>query len=303
MRTSVPTAKQRKSNRTNIPNFQMLLSTVFHQITKKTQYAPGMNEWERRRRWIAACRLESLSVTRHTQICSKHFEGGLGPTKASPIPTIFDFPKHLQPKKVKQRQDPEERRLKGVMNASMRSATQKQSRPRPSQSKASASLNLREPTLYQENQLKHNESRMGEQISDQEMLFASSELGHNESVVDNEIDDRDLLLVKSQPELSVNPAKFMDDLLYHDEAVQTDLTADQVSKMEQAHFKLHEQRNELKRELFMVDVQRDNNSVKFYTGLPSLSCLLMLFNFLKPIANGMKYWDGKNKTRTEKYQV
>ena len=105
------------------------------------------------------------------------------------------------------------------MNASIRSATQKQSRPRPSQSKARASLNLQEPTLYQENHLKHNESRMGEQISDQEMLFASSEIGHNESVVDNEIDDRDLLLVKSQPELSVNPTKFKDDLLYHDEAV------------------------------------------------------------------------------------
>ena len=120
---------------------------------------------------------------------------------------------------------------------------------------------------------------MGEQISDQEMLFASSELDHNESVVDNEIDDCDLLLVKSQPELIVNPTKFKDDLLYHDEAVQTDLTADQVRKMEQTHFKLYEQRNELKRELFMEDVQRDDNSVKFYTGLPSISCLLMLFKF------------------------
>ena len=118
----------------------------------------------------------------------------------------------------------------------------------------------------------------------------------------NEIDDRSLLLVKSEPELSVNPTKFNDDLLHHDEAVQTDLTADQVSKMEQAHFKLHEQRNELRRELFMKDVQRDDNSVTFYTGLPSLSCLLMLLNFLKPMANGMKYWDGKNKTRTETYQ-
>ena len=80
-----------------------------------------MDERERRRKWIVAYRLENSSVTRHTRICSKHFEGGLGPTKANPIPTIFDFPKHLQPKKVKRRQDPEERRLKGVMNASMRS--------------------------------------------------------------------------------------------------------------------------------------------------------------------------------------
>ena len=32
-----------------------------------------------------------------------YFEGGLGPTKGkvNPIPTIFDFPKQLQPKKSK----------------------------------------------------------------------------------------------------------------------------------------------------------------------------------------------------------
>ena len=68
------------------------------------------------------------------------------------------------------------------MNASMGNVTQKLSRP--SQSKASACLNLREPTLYQEIQLKHNESIMGEQISHQEMSFVSSELDHNESVVE-----------------------------------------------------------------------------------------------------------------------
>lgn len=60
-----------------------------------------MNEQERRRRWIVACRLESLNVIKHTRICSKHFEGSLGPTKANPVPTIFDFSKHLQRKEVK----------------------------------------------------------------------------------------------------------------------------------------------------------------------------------------------------------
>ena len=63
--------------------------------------------------------------------------------------------------------------------------------------------------MYQENQLKHNESIMGEQIGDQEMSFVSSELDHNESVVDKEIDDRDLLLVKSQPELNVKTRSLM----------------------------------------------------------------------------------------------
>ena len=36
VRTIVPTAKQRKSTQTNTPNFQMLLSPFFHQITKKS---------------------------------------------------------------------------------------------------------------------------------------------------------------------------------------------------------------------------------------------------------------------------
>ena len=53
----------------------------------------------------------------------------------------------------------------------------------------------------------------------------------------------------------------------------------------------------------MENVQRDDSSVQFYNGLPSLSCLLMLFDFLKLIASSMKYWDGKNKTPAETYQV
>ena len=114
--------------------------------------------------------------------------------------------------------------------------------------------------------------------------------------------DQHLLLEKPQPqaELHVRPKKIKDGVVYHDEAVQTDLTVEQITRMEQAPFK---QRDELKRDLFMEDVQRDDSSVKFYTGLPSLSCLLMFFDFLMPIANCMKYWDGKNKTRAETYQV
>ena len=89
--------------------------------------------------------------------------------------------------------------------------------------------------------------------------------------------DQLLLLEKPQPELHVLPKKIKDGLIYRDEAVLTDLTAEQITRMEQAPLK---QRDELKRDLFMEDVQRDDSSVKFYTGLPSLSCLPMLFDFL-----------------------
>ena len=52
----------------------------FPQDNANKYYAAGMSERERRMRWIAACRLDILNLTRHTKICSVHFEGGLGPT-------------------------------------------------------------------------------------------------------------------------------------------------------------------------------------------------------------------------------
>ena len=125
MPTTVPTARLRKETN-QIPRSCKCYFPLLPTNDEKKQYAPGISEQERRRRWIAACRLESLNVTRHTRICSKHFVGGLGPTKANPVPTIFDFPKHLQRKEVKQRQDPETKRLK---NASTTNRIQKATKP------------------------------------------------------------------------------------------------------------------------------------------------------------------------------
>lgn len=57
---------------------------------------------------------------------------------------------------------------------------------------------------------------------------------------------------------------------------------------------------QLKRELFVDDVLKNDESVKFYTGIPSLACLTMIFN-LKPFAEKLKYWD-KNKEKEVRYQ-
>ena len=123
--TTVRTARKRKKDPVKYPEVANVTFHCFPQNNEKIQHVPGMSEQERRRRWVAAYRLESLNVTRHTRICSKHFEGGLGPTKANPVPTIFDFPENLQRKEVKPRQDPEGRRLK---NASTTSKIQKASK-------------------------------------------------------------------------------------------------------------------------------------------------------------------------------
>lgn len=87
-----------------------------------------------------------------------------------------------------------------------------------------------------------------------------------------------------------------------DKCIQTDLTCEDIGCMEAAKAKL-ENKPELKREMFIDDVLKSNKSVCFYTGLPSYACLMMLFSFLKPLANTMKYWDNKKKGQRETYQV
>ena len=178
--------------------YSEVASVTFHCFPsndEKKQYSPGMSEQERRRRWIVACRLESLNVTRHTRIHSKHFEGGLRPTKANPVPTIFDFPKHLQ-----------------------RSETMPGSGGKTIEEYFDNKQNLEgRQTWPIEGQAEHNESVIGEKICSEDLLIATPEVHYNE------IGDQLLLLEKPQPaELHVHPKKIKDSLVYRDEAVLTD---------------------------------------------------------------------------------
>ena len=46
---------------------------------------------------------------------------------------------------------------------------------------------------------------------------------------------------------------------------------------------------------------KDDQSVKFYTGIPTLACLMTIFNLLKPLAEKLKYWD-TNKGKKVNFQ-
>ena len=107
---------------------------------------------------------------------------------------------------------------------------------------------VEQPEVY----LKNNESCTGEETGNQDLLLVTPELNLSESL----INDQQNLLEKSwRAELNVSHDKIKDNILFHDKAVQTDLSADQITRMEQAHFKLQDRRGELKRELSMEDVQ------------------------------------------------
>lgn len=50
----------------------------------------------------------------------------------------------------------------------------------------------------------------------------------------------------------------------------------------------------------MDDVLKDDELVKFYIGIFSLVCLIMIFNLLKFFVEKFKYWD-KNKEKEVMY--
>ncbi|XP_068735306.1 uncharacterized protein [Montipora capricornis] len=231
------------------PELENIEFFPFPPDNKSKYYVAGMTERERRMRWIAACRLDSPNVTRHTRICSAHFKGGLGPTKSNPVPTIFDFPKHLQPKIHKSRTNPDERKHRNA-----------------------------KPELKKEINMEQSAS------SKQDVRVEGMDLSS----------DKNNCTFEGNRNPDCQP-------VYVDAEVQTDLTTSDIQFMDECKARL-ENKTQLKRDLFIEDVFKDDRSVRFYTGIPLLTCLLMVFNFLQPFAEKMKYWDGKKKTAREAYQ-
>ena len=242
---------QKQKNVEKYPELANVRFFPFPQDNLNKYYGAGMSELQWRLRWIAACRLDSLNVTRHTRICSVHFEGGLGPTKLNLVPSIFAFPQHLQRKLPKSRADPEERRQR-----------QRKETPQPSNNKLFTNRKRQDKVKLE--QMDHGSK---EQYSG----FEGADTPFSEPV-------------------------------YVDAEVQTNLTASDIDVMADCKEKLENQ-TQLKRNLFVEDICKNDQTVRFYTGIPSLGCLFMVFNFLKPIAEKMKYWDGKKKTEKEAYQV
>ena len=78
---------------------------------------------------------------------------------------------------------------------------------------------------------KHHESFISEKIGSQDLLIGTPELRYNK------MGDQHLWLKKPHPaEFQVHPEKIKEGLVYHNEAVQPDLAAEQITRMEQAPF-------------------------------------------------------------------
>ena len=95
---------------------------------------------------------------------------------------------------------------------------------------------------------------------------------------------------------------------FHDKSTQTNFDLPQelqgikedLQRLKEENDKLKaklDDKETLKRELFMGDVLKNDESVKFYTGFPSLT----LFSLIKPFCSNLKYWDS-NKLSDVGYQ-
>ena len=91
----------------------------------------------------------------------------------------------------------------------------------------------------------------------------------------------------------------------HSTECQTDLTADEIeyliTELDECRKKAKileeklENKKRLKRELIIEDMPSDDESVKFYTGLPNLACFNFIWNLIQPYTEKIKYWDKKKR--------
>ena len=84
---------------------------------------------------------------------------------------------------------------------------------------------------------------------------------------------------------------------------QTDITMCCIEELEEQLKTLKAMvadKSRLKREFFLEDVMKNDDSVKFYTGIPTLGCLNIFVNFITPEADKLKYWDFGCEKKKEK---
>lgn len=91
-------------------------------------------------------------------------------------------------------------------------------------------------------------------------------------------------------------------------ATQTDLTVEEIDyliwQVEECRRKNNilseklENKKDLKRELNTKDMLRDDETVKFYTGLPNLACFNFTSGLIQPYTKNIKYWDKRNDSKS-----
>jgi len=92
-----------------------------------------------------------------------------------------------------------------------------------------------------------------------------------------------------------------------EKSTQVNFDLDELVEVQEELKELKEENNELKsklndkaklkRDMFTDDVLKNDESVRFYTGFPSLLCLLSIFNLIKPLCANMRYWDNQKDAK------
>lgn len=94
-------------------------------------------------------------------------------------------------------------------------------------------------------------------------------------------------------------------ITHHDIGTQTDLTMQEITKTELEHRHLSaklDAKETLFKELFVQNITKNDENVRMYTGIQSLTLLLGIFNILMSKCNVLKYWSGQDSAEEKLYQ-
>lgn len=238
-------------------------------------------EAELRKKWFHFLRrkdIKSVSqITSNHMVCSVHFQGGLGYCKADPVPTIYNdaamalrFNKNMTKRKAPRSRSPSVE-VKRKCCEAVSKVSRVTSTTTSSNSERDEFPHL-EP-LAVENGDEHSASSADFNVHD---LASAVKRDHNYSSANCSVGTQTLLSSKDLDE--------------------------QNQEIKRLNAKL-EDKEHLRRELFVSQATMDDSAVRFYTGIPSLALLMAIFSILKPAAEKMKYWVRGESKQAGKYMV
>ena len=77
-------------------------------------------------------------------------------------------------------------------------------------------------------------------------------------------------------------------------STQTDLCSSDMEELLRGN-------KDIRRTLLVNDIVSDDQSCKFYTGIPSIAILTVIFNLLLPFTKGMNYWRGSKNSKKKSH--
>ncbi|XP_070533972.1 uncharacterized protein [Ptychodera flava] len=256
-------------------------------------------------------REQGWSPNYYSRVCSRHFEGGRGPTSIHPVPTLFGYNSY----KVSPVCRSNTNILKREQATAFAYWSCNPEKENVELQQQATIIDAEMSDLGEEvvvdcshsdtNSLSGSSLNMIEPINQHDYLYTAMSDDDGEHSDERKLGKLNLTKLGDGWTTDQADANRRRIRVYVDSTTQTDICGNDIDKLLNEHSELKEKltdRDNLRRELFIEKVIESDESVFRYTGFPSRQYLNSFFNILDKKEPQLKYWSDSTSAQEKNYQ-